>query len=136
MKGKKLNDIVVPILGVPYKLNGDISNPQDGIDCFGMIRIVMFGLHGVMIPEATAGDYALYESSPSLAFKLMKPYLSGYMKQSLMHFVLAGDIVGESDTVGIYTGNGNFLCAVTNDKVQVLPIRAYHFYKVFKWADQ
>lgn len=136
MKRKTLNDIVAPLLGLPYKLNGDINKPKEGIDCFGMIRIIMYGLHGVIVENASQMQYALYNDSPRLALHLISHCLKGFVTPSSMHFVVAGDIVGEANTVGVYTGNGNFLCAVTNDKVQVLPVKAYHFYKVYKWADQ
>lgn len=136
MKRKSLNDIISPLIGLPYKLNGDINYPEKGIDCFGIIRLVMNGLHGVMIDEASQMHYDVYLDAPNLAMGLISSYIQEHMRKSLMSFVVAGDVIGNTDTVGVYTGNGNFICAVTDDKVQILPVKNYSFDKVFTWADQ
>lgn len=136
MKNKRLNDVVTSLLGLPYKLNGDINNSKEGIDCFGMIRLFMDGFHNVMISEASQKHYDLYLDNSSLAMDLISIYIQEYMRKTLLPFVIAGDVIGKTDTVGIYTGNGNFLCAVTNDKVQILSVKNYSLDKVFTWADQ
>lgn len=136
MKKESLNDVVVSLLGLPYKLNGDINNPKGGVDCFGMIRIIMARLHGVMIEKASQRDYELYLDAPHMAMSLISFYIQEHMRRTLFHFVVAGDVIGKTDTVGVFTGNGNFLCAVTDDKVQILPVKNYSFDKVFTWADR
>lgn len=135
MKKEKLNDVVSSILGLPYRLNGDIDKPKKGLDCLGIIRIIMFRLHGVMIEEASQKQYDLYMDAPLLAMSIISLFVQDHMRQTLFSNIVAGDVIGKEETVGVYTGNGNFICAVTNDKVRILPVKNYSFDKAFTWAD-
>jgi len=99
-------------VGIPYKYSG---RGRDGLDCWGLVRLVHKDQFGIDLPSFTEVDT---KDKQSEVISIAKEYWTPVAVEQAGDVVVF-NILGESTHVGIITKPGYFLHAYENQDVRV-----------------